>query len=333
MANTEIEIIAECAQGFEGKGYLANLLAEGAGKAGAHYIKYQLVYADELSVPSYKYYDLFKSLEMKDSEWIKVVSILKHYNTKLLFDVFGLKSLSKAKQFGAHGVKITTTDFFDFDLTKKALSLFPKVFLSIGGIHLHEIKEFIEGLDKKLLTKLVVLNGFQAEPTPLNKNNLSRFHSLKKEFLDLDFGFMDHIDGDSNNKLNLSLIALGAGVKYIEKHITLSRVLMLEDYVSAINLDELKEFVKMIHEFSFAMGDQEFKLSVDETQYRSRAQKVVVAVKNIKKGTKIVESDIALKRVKNIPGVAYYTFKSDVVGSIADQDYEINQALLLGNSN
>ena len=36
---------------------------------------------------------------------------------------------------------------------------------------------------------------------------------------------------------------------------------MLEDYVSAINLDELKEFVKMIHEFSFAMGDQEFKLS------------------------------------------------------------------------
>ena len=30
---------------------------------------------------------------------------------------------------------------------------------------------------------------------------------------------------------------------------------MLEDYVSAINLDELK-FVKMIHEFSFAMGDQ-----------------------------------------------------------------------------
>ena len=78
----------------------------------------------------------------------------------------------------------------------------------------------------------------------------------------------------------------------------------------------------------FAMGDQEFKLSVDETQYRSRAQKVVIAVKNIKKGTKIVESDIALKELKT-SGVAYYTFKSDVVGSIADQDYEINQALLL----
>ena len=46
-----------------------------------------------------------------------------------------------------------------------------------------------------------------------------------------------------------------------------------------------------------------------------------------------MESDIALKRVKNVPGVAYYAFESDVVGSIADQDYEINQALLLGNSN
>ena len=58
MANTEIEIIAECAQGFEGKGYCLFYWLKALEKL--NYIKYQLVYADELSVPSYKYYDLFR---------------------------------------------------------------------------------------------------------------------------------------------------------------------------------------------------------------------------------------------------------------------------------
>jgi N,N'-diacetyllegionaminate synthase len=65
----QIEIIAELAQGFEGRPEQARLLMKAAASAGADAAKYQLVYADELATPDYKYYDLFRSLEMPDDVW------------------------------------------------------------------------------------------------------------------------------------------------------------------------------------------------------------------------------------------------------------------------
>lgn len=62
-----LEIIAEIAQGYEGSAKLTELLTIGAIESDADSIKFQLVYADELATQDYKYYDLFKSLEMKIS--------------------------------------------------------------------------------------------------------------------------------------------------------------------------------------------------------------------------------------------------------------------------
>jgi N,N'-diacetyllegionaminate synthase len=64
-----VEIIAELAQGFEGKPEQARLLLKAAAAAGADAAKFQLVYADELATPDYKYYELFRSLEMDDAIW------------------------------------------------------------------------------------------------------------------------------------------------------------------------------------------------------------------------------------------------------------------------
>ena len=47
----QIEIIAELAQGFEGRPEQARLLIKAAASAGADAAKYQLVYADELATP------------------------------------------------------------------------------------------------------------------------------------------------------------------------------------------------------------------------------------------------------------------------------------------
>ena len=46
-----IEIIAEIAQGFEGKPEQSRLLIKAASAAGANAVKFQLVYADELATP------------------------------------------------------------------------------------------------------------------------------------------------------------------------------------------------------------------------------------------------------------------------------------------
>ena len=51
----KLEIIAELAQGFEGRPDQARLLVKAAAAAGADAAKLQLVYADELATPDYKH--------------------------------------------------------------------------------------------------------------------------------------------------------------------------------------------------------------------------------------------------------------------------------------
>ena len=62
-------IVAEAAQGFEGDATLAHLLVKASAAANADAIKFQLVFADDLAVPEYDYYDLFEKLEMSAASW------------------------------------------------------------------------------------------------------------------------------------------------------------------------------------------------------------------------------------------------------------------------
>ena len=59
----KIKIIAEVAQGYEGDKKIADLLLKGAIKSGADIVKFQLIYADEISSIKYEYFKFFKSLD------------------------------------------------------------------------------------------------------------------------------------------------------------------------------------------------------------------------------------------------------------------------------
>ena len=105
-----VEIIAELAQGFEGKPEQSRLLMKAAAAAGADAAKYQLVYADELATPDYKYYELFRSIEMDDNVWNGLAVYAGQSGIKLYVDIFGARSLQLAEKIGVAVVKLHGTD-------------------------------------------------------------------------------------------------------------------------------------------------------------------------------------------------------------------------------
>jgi sialic acid synthase SpsE len=111
-----VQIVAELAQGFEGCPEQARLLLRAAAAAGADAAKYQLVYADELSTPDYKYYDLFRSLEMPDEVWSALSLYAKEQNIELHLDIFGSRSLALAEKISAQAVKLHGTDIANIGL-------------------------------------------------------------------------------------------------------------------------------------------------------------------------------------------------------------------------
>lgn len=294
-----IEIIAELAQGYEGKPDLARLLVKGALVSGADAVKIQLVYADELCIPGYPYYDLFASLQMEEEVWKELVETVHAAGKKLYFDVYGEKSITLAAKLGADGVKISTTDFYNFPLIKQAFELFDNVFLSIGGVPVDELDALLKRY--QLPAKLTLMHGFQAEPTLTEDNNLGRIETIRQRYTHLNVGFMDHAKGDEDDAFFLPLMALGAGVSCIEKHISLDYMLEIEDYVSALSVDRFCRFVGIIRKMESAYGSRELTLNDKEVAYKKRAGKITVAARDLAAGEKLDEACISLKRVSVEP--------------------------------
>lgn len=322
-----VEIIAEIAQGFEGSPKLADLLVKGALYAEADSIKFQLIYPDELATPDYRYYGFFKSLEMNEKDWSKLADEIRRHNKMLYFDIHGDKSFDIAKRFRADGVKISSTEFYNETLIKKSLESFKKIFISIGGIPIEDINSLMKRLLKKH-PEVCFLYGFQAEPTPLEKNNLRKITSIQKRYPGLKIGYMDHSSGDLEDAYYLPIMAMALGVSCIEKHLSLDRIYKIEDYISALDPENFKEFVRLIRKFEKAMGSPSLALTDAEIAYGKNAIKIVVANRDLKAGKIINTNDVALKRSGHkLSGVGIRRIDS-VVGKKLLKDISINTPIL-----
>jgi N,N'-diacetyllegionaminate synthase len=306
------EIIAEIAQGYEGKPLLAELLVRGAIASGADSVKLQLVYADELCVKSYPYYDLFKSLEMPIEQWRVLVRMAHDSHINIYFDVYGMESLKVAKKLGCDGVKISTTDFYNTALIDNSFKLFKKVFISTSGIPSDDLDGLVNNCPDDIL--LTLLHGFQAEPTNTEDNNLARISTLRTRYRNVDIGFMDHSVGSHDEAYYLPMIALGQGVTCIEKHITLDYSLEIEDYVSALSIDRFKKFTQLIRTYERALGSSSMDMSQLEIEYKQKSGKIIVAARDIKKGTQLLPEHLAMKRVSTKPSKSHFSQMKQVVG-------------------
>jgi N,N'-diacetyllegionaminate synthase len=319
----KVEIIAEIAQGYEGNPKLAELLVKGAILANADSVKMQLVFADELCVPSYPYWELFKSLEMSDDIWVNLVSMVHGAGKLMYFDIYGRQSLDLALKCKADGVKISTTDFYNTSLIKSVFEKFDRVILSTGGVPAEDVKSLIR--NNVIPKHLTLMHGFQAEPTEIVDNNLMRIKTMIEEYPGIDIGFMDHSLGSNDEAFHLPLIALGLGVSCIEKHISLDYKLEIEDFISALSVDRFFEFVKLIRKMEPALGSKELNLTTKEIEYKKRAGKITVARHDLEVNSIISDSDIEMKRVNTVLSDGHFPKPVMVIGKTLIKSIKKNQ--------
>lgn len=301
-----LEIIAELAQGFEGNFAQAKLLLKAAASSGADAAKFQLVYADELATPDYKYYDLFRSLEMKDSDWQELAEYAKELKIQLYLDIFGATSLKLSEKIGINGIKLHGTDIANMGLLHEiANSSINKILLGAGGAHLSEIENALHILEKK---HVIIILGFQGYPTSNETNQIERVEILKSyldgKYTNFTLGFADHADPSSPLRYALAATAIGSGARIIEKHLTLGQVMKMEDYESALNPDEFSEFTHVLRECYLSLGiankEEDFGMSESEKKYRLMIRRHVVSSKDMPVGTLLSPSDLVLKRTSSV---------------------------------
>ena len=329
-----LEIVAEIAQGFEGDPKQSWLLLKSAARARANAAKFQLVFADELATPDYIHYDLFKNLEMPTEIWEFLNLEAQKLGIDLQVDIFGVKSLELALHLGLKTIKVHPTDATNEGLLEAIEnSAIERILLGIGGSGRDEINFALS----KLKTKYVVLLlGYQGYPTPTNTNQIHRVAQLVNEFSSrrpfVTVGFADHASPDSGLAIPLGAMAIGSGATLIEKHITLNRVIELEDFESAINADEFRDYVSILQDTYSALGSptdrNDYGMSEEERLYRAKIRRHVVTARDIKNGEQILSSDLLLKRTSSVSPI---TDLSNATSKIASVDLAYNHAIELND--
>lgn len=224
-------IIAEIGTSHEGSVEKAKALIDASCNAGADFIKFQWVYAEEILHPDTGFvklptgniplYQRFKELECPVSFYKEMLDYTHSLGKKFICSPFGLKSLQELLEIHPDAIKIASPELNHYPMLK-FLAEYRKnqkekipVILSSGVSTLSDIEKALSITGKE---NVYLLHCITSYPAPEEEYNLRLITNLSS-VLGIPCGVSDH----SLDPILVPALSIAAGGTIIEKHITLSR--------------------------------------------------------------------------------------------------------------
>lgn len=303
ISQKNVYIIAEMACSHEGDPLLARKIIDGAGRAGADAIQFQIWSLPDMVVPHHPDYPILTKIEMSQDEWraLAEYSRERYPEMEIIACVYEIKSVDFAQSIDIDAYKVHSSDLSNPILMQHVSRTGKRIDLSVGASTLEEIQTAIQWIrEASAETSIWMMYGYQNFPTPINAINLDFMMRLKALF-GLPTGYQDHSDATAHAAFWLPAAAIGMGVDILEKHITHDRSLKGIDHQSALNPDEFATFVGMVHEIQAAKGIGEPHLfSPDEMKYRKYSKKSLVASHDLLAGSVLTRQDLLFMRADSL---------------------------------
>ncbi|MDC0073302.1 N-acetylneuraminate synthase family protein [Alphaproteobacteria bacterium] len=313
-------VIAEMACSHDGSENLAKKIIDAAGDAEANAIQFQIWNIDDLMVKHSPDFNAVSKLQLTKDTWKKLYTYTRSNWPKLdiIACVYEKNSVKFAQKLGVDAYKLHSADLSNPMMLKELAYTGKRIDLSIGASSLNEIDKAILEIRNLSDSDIWLMYGYQLFPTPLENLNLNYMIKLGNLF-GLPIGYQDHSDAENLEAFSLPALAIGMGVKVVEKHITHDRKFKGADYQSALNPNEFKNFVSMVRDLNKAKGSGiPEPFSEGEKKYRVYSKKSLVALKDLKAGNKINEEDLVALRGPKI-GIPPDCI-NDLVGRVLNKD-------------
>ncbi len=270
ILDRKVIIIAEIGECFNGDMQVAEKLIEAAADAGCDYAKFQtLDYATIREDDPEK--EWFFKIALNPEKIERLVDLGKKYKIQTLFSPENCKTATWLIDAGLTEVKIASNCLVDLEMREYIKNNFTTVFCSTGMATLEEINSAINDLD--VVDDLFVLHCVSEYPTgplldkrglkPMDVEDakLSMMKMLINLYPDMKIGYSDHTVDPF-----VPALAVAAGAKVVEKHITLDRKKPIDNYhngkeylgtdhVLSIEPGELKEMARLIRLAEKTLGD------------------------------------------------------------------------------
>jgi sialic acid synthase SpsE len=295
-------IIAEMACSHEGDPQLARTIIDGAGRAGAGAIQFQIWRLKEILVARHPDYQKCARLEISQPDWSELAGYVRqrYPNMQIIACVQDGPSIDFCETIAVDAYKLHSSDLSNPPIVKRVAKTGRRIDLSVGASTIDEIQKALEWIRSESDSQVWLMYGYQRFPTPTDAIHLNYMRTLRELFR-LPIGYQDHSAGGSDAGFWLPAAAIGLGVDIVEKHITHDRAKKGIDHEAALNPDEFARFVAMVREIDAAKGTAVPRpFSNEEQEYRKYCKKSLVAACPVPAGTQLTEEHLAALRAEQL---------------------------------
>lgn len=314
-------VIAEIGINHEGSLERAIKIADAAIDAGAEIIKHQThIIEDEMSneakavIPGnadVSIYEIMDRCALSEEDERSLMDHIIKRGAIFISTPFSRAAAERLFRFNVPAIKIGSGECNNYPLIKHIARYGKPVIISTGMNSIETIAPSVDIL-RKAKVPFALLHCTNVYPTPPNLVRLGAMNMLKDAFPDAVIGLSDHT---TSNYPCLGAVALGASI--LERHFTDSMERTGPDIICSMDPKALSELINGSRIIFEASGGNKGPIK-EEAPTIAFAFASVVSIKDIKKGQRLSEENIWVKR----PGGGDFGSKDfeSLIGKCAKED-------------
>jgi N,N'-diacetyllegionaminate synthase len=256
-------VIAEAGVNHNGDAELAHRLVDVAADAGADAVKFQTFEPERLVSPlarkaeyqvantgsSESQLEMLRRLVLPREALASLASHAADRGLLFLSTPFDEASADVLEGLGMPAFKVPSGEVTNHPLVAHVAAKGRPVLMSTGMSTLAEVAEAVQVVRENGDPPLALLHCVTSYPAAAADCNLRAIAAMRTAF-GVPVGWSDHTEG-----LQVSLAAVAAGAKLLEKHFTLDRGLPGPDHLASLEPSELTALVRAVREVEAALGD------------------------------------------------------------------------------
>lgn len=298
-------IIAEVGINHNGELEKAFKMIEVAKDSGANAVKFQTFKAEEFVGDinlTHTYnsqgieitesaMEMFKRYELSREEFFLIKEKCDETGIMFLSTPQNRSDLDLLLEIGIPAIKVGSDDFTNLPQLKSFASTKLPMIISCGMADLSEVHKALETIGTLDGYPTILLLCTSQYPTPPEDVNILKLKTLANTFPMVVTGFSDHTQGSLASSL-----AVGFGACLFEKHFTLDHDLPGPDHWFSEDPKGLKNWITSIKNSYTMMGNPIVRPTPAEKEMSVLARRSIVVIKDIKKGEKITDENVGLRR-------------------------------------
>jgi N,N'-diacetyllegionaminate synthase len=300
--NRNVLIIAEIGVNHDGNSIQASDLITAAKRAGADAVKVQLFQADRLMHASAAFAEyqrratgaasaaeMLRKYELADATVRQLAREARALGLIFLATPFSPDDLSLIEELDLPAVKIASPDLVNKPLLHRAAESHRPLLVSTGAATMEEVAEAVAWL-RQWKTEFALLHCVSSYPVPAAEANLCWIGELRQRF-GVIVGYSDH-----TTDVAAGALAVAAGARLVEKHLTLDRAAEGPDHAASFDEEQFAEYVRLIRSAETLLGSPGKRVLPIEADVRQVSRQSLVLARAVAAGARIQPDDLTVQR-------------------------------------